>query len=72
VSQNQYLKQLEFFIFGCLSALKNNHFYEAFSFINQAPTICNFGQNDTVQTIIYFEMFKMVETKLLTKIGKPE
>ena len=73
ISHTNHLKQIEFFVFGCLSALKNNHFPEAFGFINQAPLICNFGEQiDSIETIIYFELLKMVEAKLMTKIGRPE
>lgn len=73
IGRKQHLKQIEFFIFGCLSAVRNNHFVEAFGFINQAPMICNFGEQiDNIETLLYFEMLKMVESKLMTKIGRPE
>lgn len=32
-----YIKKIEFFIFGALSAYKNNHFQEALCFVSQAP-----------------------------------
>ena len=41
--------------------------------MSQAPFICNFGEKlPDIQTLIVFEMLKMAELKLLTKIGRPE
>jgi hypothetical protein len=67
------MKKIEYFIYGALCAFKNHHFTEAWNFISQAPFICNFGEQmvDT-EALLVFEMLKMVEIKLLTKIGRPE
>ena len=41
--------------------------------MSQAPFICNFGEKlPDIETLIVFEMLKMAELKLLTKIGRPE
>ena len=41
--------------------------------MSQAPFICNFGESVAdLETLVTFEMLKMVELKLLTKIGRPE
>ena len=67
------MKKIEYFIFGALSAYQNHHFTEAWNFISQSPFICNFGKNVLdIETLLVFEMLKMVEIKLLTKIGRPE
>ena len=49
------------------------HYREAYGFMSQAPFICNFGERiDSIEYLIYFEMLKMVEIKLLAKTGRPE
>jgi hypothetical protein len=41
--------------------------------VSQAPFICNFGEQvPDIETLVVFEMLKMVEIKLMTKIGRPE
>ena len=41
--------------------------------MSQAPFVCNFGEQlPDIDTLIVFEMLKMTEVKLLTKIGRPE
>ena len=71
--ESNYLKKIEYFIFGALSAYRNCDWHEALNFISQAPFICNFGEQEVnTETLIVFEMLKMVELKLLTKIGRPE
>ena len=46
---------------------------EAWNFVSQAPLICNFGQQIMdIETLLVFEMLKMIELKLLTKTGRPE
>ena len=73
IPESEYLKKIEYFIFGALSAFKNHHFSEAWNFVSQAPFICNFGEQiPDMETLVVFEMLKMVELKLLTKIGRPE
>ena len=60
-------------MYGALCAYRNHHFKEAWNFVSQAPFICNFGEQvPDVETLVVFEMLKMVELKLLTKIGRPE
>lgn len=71
--QEQTIKMVEYFIFGALSAFRNHHFTEAWNFVSQAPFVCNFGEQIAdIETLVVFEMLKMVELKLLTKIGRPE
>lgn len=73
IDSSHYIKKIEFFIFGALSAFKNAHFVEAWNFVSQAPFVCNFGDAlADIETLIIFEILKMVEVKLLTKIGRPE
>jgi hypothetical protein len=56
-----------------LSAYRNGHYYEAWNFICQAPFMCIFGESiPDMETLLVFEMLKMVELKLLTKIKRPE
>ena len=60
-------------MYGALCAYRNHHFKEAWNFMSQAPFICNFGEQvPDIETLVVFEMLKMVEIKLLTKIGRPE
>lgn len=60
-------------MYGALCAYRNHHFKEAWNFVSQAPFICNFGEQvPDLETLVVFEMLKMVELKLLTKIGRPE
>ncbi len=73
IKPSEYIKKIEYFIFGALSAFNNHHFTEAWNFVSQAPFICNFGEQvPDIETLVVFEMLKMVEIKLMTKIGRPE
>lgn len=64
---------MEYFIFGALSAFKNRHYQVAWNFVSLAPFICNFGESVAdLETLVTLEMLKMVEMKLLTKIGRSE
>ena len=73
MAENQYIKKIEYFIYGALCAFKNHHYLEACNFVSQAPFICNFGEQlPDIDTLIVFEILKMTEVKLLTKIGRPE
>jgi len=41
--------------------------------VSLAPFICNFGESVAdLETLVTLEMLKMVEMKLLTKIGRSE
>jgi hypothetical protein len=74
IPQSEYMKKIEYFLFGALSALRNHHYLEALNFISQAPFICTFGEQQAIdfEALVVFEMLKMAEVKLLTKVGRPE
>ena len=73
VPQTQFLKKIEYFVFGALSAYRNHHYVEALKFVRQAPFVCNFGEQAlSYDAIVVFDLLKMVEVKLLTKVGRPE
>ena len=60
------VKQFEYFIFGALSAYKNQHYHHAYSFISQAPFICNIAEErDDIESMVYYELMKMIEVKVL-------
>lgn len=71
-----YVQKIEFFLFGALSAYKNGHFKEAWCFVSQAPVMVvrteSSAQAEQDHILIYLEILKMTEIKLLTKIGQPE
>lgn len=73
IPTSEQIKKIEYYMYGALCAYRNHHFKEAWNFVSQAPFICNFGEQvPDVETLVVFEMLKMVEIKLLTKIGRPE
>lgn len=76
VMDGTYVQKIEFFLFGALSAYKNGHFREAWCFVSQAPIMVvaadSSAQAEQDHILIYLEILKMIEIKLLTKIGQPE
>jgi len=67
VPKYQILKQVEYFIFGALSAYRNGHLKEAWEFVSQAPMICSLGlDTSSVDGMVLMEMLKVIEIKLLS------